>query len=346
MREIIELQQKLVPGLLDVMKKRYWILRQLMLTGTVGRRTLATSLGMTERVLRAEADELKELGLLESNAAGMTISSEGIATVESLGAVMHELLGLAGLEARLRVMYGLKQVIVVPGDSDQSKAVKQELGRAGAQELRKHMRAGDTIAVTGGTTMAQLANQMAFPPAPKGVSFVPARGGLGESVDYQANTIVSTMAKRTGAQYRLLHVPDHLSEDAYSTLMQERNIREIVDVIRGARIVVHGIGDALVMARRRKVNADQVEAMKREGALAEAFGYYFDAQGAVVHRMPTAGLRLEEIQRAEVVIAIAGGSSKAEAIAAIMRFGHDDVLVTDEAAAAAIIRRADEAAGG
>jgi central glycolytic genes regulator len=67
--------------------------------------------------------------------------------------------------------------------------------------------------------------------------------------------------------------------------------------------------------------------------LAEAFGYYFDSAGTVVHKMPTVGLKLEDIQHTEVVIAIAGGKSKGRSIAAVMRFGYDHVLVTDEAAA-------------
>ena len=73
--------------------------------------------------------------------------------------------------------------------------------------------------------------------------------------------------------------------------MQEPNIREIVEVIRRARIVIHGIGDAMVMARRRRrVDGAVIEAMKAEGALAESFGYYFDRNGAVVHKMLTVGL--------------------------------------------------------
>jgi central glycolytic genes regulator len=99
----------------------------------------------------------------------------------------------------------------------------------------------------------------------------------------------------------------------------------------------------MVMARRRKVDQGAVEAMKAEGALAESFGYYFDRNGSVVHKMQTAGLRLEDIMATEVVIAVAGGQSKGEAIAAVMKFGHDDVLVTDEAAALEIIRLIDEA---
>ncbi|GGG05282.1 sugar-binding transcriptional regulator [Paenibacillus abyssi] len=336
MRKIIELQQQLMPDLTDVMKKRYNILQQVKQSDFIGRRMLAASLSMTERVLRAETDFLKAQGLLEIQPSGMRISDAGKQLLDEMEPMVKELFGLSDLEERIRRYFGLKQVWVVPGDSDTSLHTKRELGRAGCHALRKYMGTDDVVAVTGGTTLAQVANQLTSQAPLKGIRFVPARGGLGESVDYQANTIVSTMAKRTGAQYRLLHVPDHLGEEAYLSLMQEPNIREIVEVIRSARIVLHGIGDAMVMARRRKVDEAMVHAMKDEGALAEAFGFYFDRQGAVVHRMPTAGLRLEDIQAAEVVIAIAGGKSKAEAIAAVMRFGHDDVLVTDEAAALAI----------
>ncbi len=63
----------------------------------------------------------------------------------------------------------------------------------------------------------------------KGSWFVPARGGLGESVDMQANTIASIMAKKTGGKYRLLHVPDHLGEEAYQSLIQDPQIQEVVE---------------------------------------------------------------------------------------------------------------------
>ncbi|MBW7455694.1 sugar-binding domain-containing protein, partial [Paenibacillus sepulcri] len=270
------------------------------------------------------------------------ISDSGRRLLEDMEPFYKEMFGLTELEQRLRKYFGLKHVWIVPGDSDSSVHTKRELGKAGCAALRKMMNKDDVVAVTGGSTLASVANQLTTQTPLKGNWFVPARGGLGESLDYQANTIASTMAKRTGAQYRLLHVPDHLGEEAYLTLMQEPNIREIVDVIRSARIVIHGIGDAMVMARRRRVNEEVIAAMTTEGALAESFGYYFDRVGAVVHKMPTAGLRLEDIMETEVVIAIAGGSSKGEAIAAVMRFGHDDILVTDEAAALVIVAMLDE----
>ncbi|WP_028609182.1 sugar-binding transcriptional regulator [Paenibacillus harenae] len=333
MRQIVELQQQLVPDLLDAMKKRYSILHQVMLSDLIGRRTLAANLSMTERMLRAETDFLKAQGLLETHSGGMRISDSGKLLLEQLEPFYKTLFGLSELEETIRSHFGLSQVVVVAGDSDTSQQTKRELGRAGCQAFIRYLQPNDVVAVTGGSTIAQVSSQLVTSAPLKTNWFVPARGGLGESLDYQANTIASTMAKRTGAHYRLLHVPDHLGEEAFASIMQEPNIREIVDVIRSARIVIHGIGDAMVMARRRKLEQEVIEAMQAEGALAESFGFYFDRNGEVVHKMQTVGLRLEDIVKTEVVIGVAGGKSKGEAIAAIMRFGHNDVLVTDEAAA-------------
>lgn len=337
MRSLIDLQRQLVPDLLETVRLRYSILHQVMVADMIGRRSLAASLGMTERVLRAETDFLKEQGFLEINASGMRVSQSGRRLLEEMEPVLSGLLGLSNLEEQLRSRFGLRKVVIVPGDSDASSSTKRELGRAGAAVLLEQLREGDVVAVTGGSTLAQVASHLNSPaPHPTNL-FVPARGGLGESLEYQASTIVSAMAKRTGAQYRMLHVPDHISEEAYTSLMHEPGVKEIVGVIRSARIVIHGIGDAMTMARRRRVDDSVVEELNAEGALAEAWGYYFDRGGSVVHKMQTAGIRLEDIMTTEVVIGVAGGRSKAEAIAAVLRFGHEDVLVTDEAAALEIV---------
>lgn len=118
-------------------------------------------------------------------------------------------------------------------------------------------------------------------------------------MEIQANTIASTMAKRVGANYRLLHVPDLLSGDAYQSLALDSNIGEIVQTIRSSRIIVHGIGDAIEMTRRRKLDEATVSEIQGEGAVAESFGYYFNEEGQVVHTMLTMGLRLEDIIRTE-----------------------------------------------
>lgn len=332
MKNIVAIQKQLLPDLIEVLKKRHAILHHIMLSGLIGRRRLAASLYMTERVLRSEVDFLKAQGLIEIESAGMKISESGKLLCEQMQPLIKDLFGLTELEDHIREAFQMKQVTIVPGDSDQSPYVKKELGRAGGRVLRQYVSKGNIVAVTGGSTMAEVANRLSHFPH-KGTMFVPARGGLGERVELQANTIASNMAHRTGGEYRLLHVPDHLSDDAYQTLIHEPNIKEIVNVIRQSRVVIHGIGDAIVMAKRRKVDEQMIQKIKAEGALAEAFGYYFDQHGQVVHQMPTVGLRLDDLQHMDAVIGVAGGKSKGEAIAAILRSGHSNILVIDEAAA-------------
>ena len=54
MNNLLKMQQKLIPQVLDMMTKRYSILRQIYLNETIGRRSLATELGLSERVVRSE----------------------------------------------------------------------------------------------------------------------------------------------------------------------------------------------------------------------------------------------------------------------------------------------------
>lgn len=340
MRSILEIQKQLLPDLMDVLKKRYTILHQIMLSDIIGRRTLAASLHMTERVLRAETDLLKAQGLIEIESSGMRVSEAGRELLAQLEPVAKELFGLSLLEEHIRQAYNLRKVIVVPGDSDTSPMTKRELGRAGARALLSVMGDEDVVAVTGGTTIAGVAEHLttAGGGSLKGGWFVPARGGLGESLEMQANSIVSRMADHVGAQYRLLHVPDLLSQEAYESLVQDQMIQEVVDIIRKSRIIIHGIGNAMEMAKRRRLDSDAVAEIQADGAVAESFGYYFNEQGVVVHRMLTIGLRLEDIMRTEIVLGIAGGASKATAIQAVLRFGQENILVTDEAAAEMIAR--------
>ncbi|MEK3772084.1 sugar-binding domain-containing protein [Paenibacillus sp. FSL R7-0048] len=343
MRNLLDIQKQLLPDLMETLKRRYTILHQIMLSDIIGRRTLAASLDMTERVLRAETDLLKSQGLIEIESVGMRISAAGRRLLDLLEPVVKSLFGLDELEEKIRATYGLDKVIVVPGDCESSPFTKRELGRAGAKALLSILRADDTVAVTGGSTLADMADQLAPPLSLsyKNAWFVPARGGLGESMEIQANTIASTMAKRVGANYRLLHVPDLLSGDAYQSLALDSNIGEIVQTIRSSRIIVHGIGDAIEMTRRRKLDEATVSEIQGEGAVAESFGYYFNEEGQVVHTMLTMGLRLEDIIRTEKVIGIAGGKPKAKAIHAMLRFGQENILVTDEAAAVEIGKEID-----
>lgn len=170
--------------------------------------------------------------------------------------------------------------------------------------------------------------------------FVPARGGIGEKVENQANTIVAEMARKASGDYRLLYVPDPLSETSYQTMLHEPSIKEISHLIRNSDIVLHGIGDALTMAKRRKTTDEIIRQLVEAEAVSEAFGYYFNKTGDVVHKVRTIGMQLEDLETAQHVITVAGGRSKAQAITSYFEQGKrkSDLFITDEAAAKQILK--------
>lgn len=336
MKKLIELQKQLFPDLLEMMQQRYRTLHSVELFQPIGRRALSENTGLTERTVRGEMEFLQSHGLISVSSKGMYITEEGKILLDQLSEFMREVMGLTVLENELKDRLGADQVIVVPGNSDMQDWIKREMGKVCVKLLKATATVKQTIAVTGGTTMAAVAQTMT--PMEKNCLFVPARGGLGEKMENQANTIASEMAKKANGEYRLLYVPDPLSESSYQTMMQEPSIKEILQVIMGANIIVHGIGDALAMAERRKTPDHVIDRLKQEEAASEAFGYYFDKQGNVVEKVRTIGLHLDDLENADCVIAVAGGESKAEAIMSYFQQKKSNILITDEAAAKQIIK--------
>ncbi|MCP3031363.1 hypothetical protein LF817_08380 [Halobacillus sp. A1] len=338
MRALIDLQKKLFPDVLDIMQRRYQLLHYIQLMQPVGRRTLSDNVELAERTVRSEVDYLNKMGAVEITSRGMHLTYEGQNILEQLADFIKDVTGIKVLEERLKDTLKLHHVIVVPGDSDELDWVKHEMGKACMEYLQKHLKPHNTVAITGGTTMAAVADMMTPLKDAEKCMFVPARGGLGERVENQANTICAEMAKKARGDYRLLYVPDPLSESSYHTIIEEPSIKEILNMIRNANIVIHGVGDAMTMAERRKTSSDQLEIIKQKKAVGEAFGYYFNQQGEIVHKVRTVGLQLEDLKYTDKVIAVAGGHTKAQAIASYFQPGQSNVLITDEGAAQELLR--------
>ncbi|WP_067929126.1 sugar-binding transcriptional regulator [Alicyclobacillus shizuokensis] len=333
----LSLVQRIVPELMEVLRERVRILQRLQLLQPIGRRALAAELGTTERVLRAEVDALRAQGLVVVGGGGMTLTGEAMQMLPSLELALASFDGRSELATRLSRSLNIANVVVVAGDSDEDEWVKDVIGHEAAQAVRRCLRAGDVLAVTGGTTMAALARRMPRLAAPLAVKVVPARGGLGENVSLQANTIAAELAGRLGGESIMLHVPDRLSQETFAHLVEEPQIQERLREVQSATVVAHGIGDAVTMAVRRQMSAAELALLAERGAVAEAFGYYFDADGRIVYTMTTVGLRLSDLDQMRTIIAVAGGTSKAAAIAAAAKAYRIDTLITDEGAAKRIV---------
>ena len=333
--------EAVAPDMLDVLQERFQILRNIYWMQPIGRRSLSETMGITERVLRTETDVLKQLNLIEPSKSGMTLTERGLEVYQGLELVMNQLLGMHQIEKEMTQYFGIQRCIVVAGDSDIQKKVLSDFGDVLTNTLNLLLPNGEfTFVVMGGTTMALVAENMGSLETEKRHNlFVPARGGIGEAVSVQANSISAVMANKTGGNYRALYVPEQLSRETYNSLLQEPSIQEVLTLISHANCVVHSIGRALHMAARRKMSDDEMVMLKQKNAVAESFGYFFDEEGKVVYKIPRIGLQLKNLQEIPYVVAIAGGKTKAKAIRAYMKNAPKQTwLITDEAAANEILK--------
>lgn len=335
--DILDLIKYISPEIIDIIETRYLILRSIAYNQPIGRRALSTSLGMKERKVRDEVNILKDLGLLNIDFKGMYITDDGQKIISDLNGIYGDLKGIPKLEKSLCEFLKIKKVIIIPGNSSENNMVLKDMGRTTSKILKEIIEPKDIVGITGGNTMAAVAEEAIQDNKSRDIVVIPARGGLGKDVKTQSNSIAAELAEKLGGSYRLLYVPDGLEEEALEIMLKNEEIKESIDLINNMNTLVFGIGRADTMAKRRNLSQERIDSLTKNGAVAEAFGHYFDIKGREVWEYKTIGLSLEKYKALDNVIGVAGGKDKAQAIIAISTLNSNMTLVTDESAARKIL---------
>lgn len=337
MIDLIKIQKKIIPEMLEILELRYDILQNIYYNQPIGRRSLAQNLNLKERSIRAQIDILKELDLLNVENMGMNITVKGKEILEDLSEFIHEFKGITELEKKLKAALNLKEVLVVPGITIEKNIILENLAKVSSVYLKKIIKDDSIIGITGGTTMAKLVEKMEKSKTSKNLLVIPARGGLGKNLETQSNNIAATLANKLGGNYKLLHIPDNMDKITLEAVLNLPNISEVTELIKKMDILIFGIGRADTMAYRRNLPKEKVMELVDKGAVAEAFGHYFDISGNEVWEYKTVGLSLEKFKSLDKVIAVAGDEEKAEAIISIAKLKPEMTLITDELAANKIL---------
>lgn len=332
MEDGLKVLGRIAPDLMADIGRRAQVLSSIESMQPVGRRALSARLNLPEREVRAAAAALKEQGLIIMDAAGMQLTPEAAEVLPGARELCRALLGLTRLEQTLSSLLQVPHVTVVAGNSDRDAQVLREVGRAAAHQVHRLLQSGMTLAVTGGSTMSEVAHGMQAA-VPMNVLVLPARGGMGSTVELQANTVAADMARRLGGRHRVIHLPDTLDAAALQEMMKLPEIREPLEMLEKCDLVVHGVGRADVMAQRRQLSPEQMELLCARHAVGEAFGDFFDFEGRTVLQAATVTAGLTLLHQNSRMVAVAAGEKKAEAIIAATRHEKHDSLITDEGAA-------------
>ncbi|WP_432352707.1 sugar-binding transcriptional regulator [Sporosarcina sp. A2] len=331
---IVEAQEKLVPELMVILQQRYLVLKLIKTSGPIGRRPLADTAGMSERETRSVLETLRNQQLIRVAKEGATVTDEGESVLQHLEPMIELQYGKNVLAKRIKDFFSIQGVHIVKGNSSEPGATNELLGTEAASVFASRIGDGRVVAVTGGGTMASIPKHLSCYPGAEDTIFIPARGGVGEDIGQQANVIAATFAHACDASYKSLYYPESLSEQAHAIFRKEPTALKMLELYESTDCLLHGIGDAKKMASLRDSDEEVQQLLASRGAKGEAFGYYFNGSGEIVHRLRTVGIQTNHLERIPLIVAVAGGSEKAEAIISYLRgAAKQTILITDEGAA-------------
>jgi DNA-binding transcriptional regulator LsrR (DeoR family) len=246
------------------------------------------------------------------------------------------------LAIALEERFGLDRAIVVPGEGTPEETAR-DVGSALGRFLSERIGEGMTVGVGWGRTLD--ASLMAFrPPRLEGVRVVSLLGGVVETKGLNPIDFAWRLAGALGGDCLLFPAP--LIVDSAETkrrLLEDCGLSRIAEVARGMDMAVVSCGDigtvGTSLSQGFLVPADY-RGLVAAGAVCDTMCHFLDAQGRSVEhpvqdRVMSVGL--DVVAGAKHVVLASGGRRRAAAIrATIARIGCH-TLVTDEAAARALL---------
>lgn len=341
---MLAILQKVLPEAFETMLRRYHILDVINREEPIGRRLLSERVHLTERIIRKEVDALKINRLITSSSAGMSLTIDGHDTLDELSELLESYTQFYEMEKELAKRLDIEACIIIPGNLDEDSTVLPKMADQTVEIMNRLL--GDKkqiISVMGGTTLNEVANYMDSDLGKnRELLFVPARGGLGDDPMIEANVIAQRMAQQTGGQFHGLYAPEYVHEQIYQELLKEPEIKNTLQLVESASLILYSIGNPIEMAKRRGLNESTLQLLIDKKAVAEAFGEFIDKDGNIVYKLSNIGLQSSSLQKIEHIVTVAGGSKKANAIKSYLKTAPSHTwLVTDEAAANKILNGGD-----
>jgi deoxyribonucleoside regulator len=244
------------------------------------------------------------------------------------------------LERALQERFGLDVVRVLLTPRDE-RDLTHRLGRVGAAHLQSVLRAGLTVGVSNGRTMASIASFLE-PVELVDVTVIQIIGASGtDDPAIDTPDIARSLAAAYKTTARYLHVPLLVeSPELRVTLVRDHNTARTLQAAANADIALVGVGmlDPSNMSPIFKgfLSAADLTRAGKSGAVGHMCGEFFDSEGArldVELNERVIGIGLRGLKRVPNVIGVAGGASKAVAILGALRGGYLNTLITDDRAA-------------
>ncbi|HHV18568.1 MAG TPA: sugar-binding transcriptional regulator [Thermoanaerobacterales bacterium] len=248
---------------------------------------------------------------------------------------VHNEFSFTVLEKELEKKFNLREVIITPTDENES--LKRLLAEAAAGYLTRVLKDHDIIGVSWGTTLAYISEYIKN--ETRDVVFVPLVGGVGQSrLDVHSNQIVLNLARAFNGKWQLLHVPAIVdSEEVRESLLSDTNISKSLEIASNSNVALIGIGAPLApnsTILETGYYTDKIlNDLEKAGAICDLCSIFIDVDGKVCDvelNQRVIGISIDHLKKIPIVVGVAGGVDKHEAILAALKGRYINVLVTDE----------------
>jgi DNA-binding transcriptional regulator LsrR (DeoR family) len=305
------------------------------------------------RAQRHQKEIARELGLSSSKVSRLLKR----AFVEGLVRFEIELPKRPRLEAALVERFRLRDAVVIP--LGETRELKEDLGTAAARYFEKVAADGAHVGLSCGYTLYQLIRALRERRF-RDLELYPLSGeSTLQLVDLFPNTLVGMMAAKYRPHVRAYALPVQVlgsfaaAQRERRRLLQKGEVRRIYEAAGDVDIALVGIGmigEATAgFCSLAEFYGVSVRRLRALGIVGEINYHPFDRDGKLIDRKELRPLtqrvlavlpsRLRDLsaQYGKLVIAVAGGPDKREAIRGAMRGRFANVLVTDEDTAEALL---------
>jgi DNA-binding transcriptional regulator LsrR (DeoR family) len=253
----------------------------------------------------------------------------------------------AELEEQIASRFDLRHVKVLISRGQPYPQMLQGLGVLAARYLESILAAGMTLGISWGTALH--CTVKALRPARRFPIMVVQIIGAVDTSDPMIDgpDLARQLANLYGGEYRYLYAPLIVADPhTKEVLLQQDQIRQVLEVARQADVALVGIGSpvpevsSLSLLRAGYLTREMLPQLQKRGVVGDVCARHYDIHGQIADielNQRVVGIELEDLHHIEQVIGVAGGAAKAEAILGALRGHHVNVLITDDTAAEKIL---------
>lgn len=252
----------------------------------------------------------------------------------------------SSLEEKLERAFKLKEAVVVSDEGiDSAEIIKKKVAKAAALLLQRRVREKDIVAVSWGTTLAEVAKAL-NPSFHLNIEVVPLVGGIDDKGrDIHSNEIARRISEAFGGRYYILNAPVIVNNPVVKkALEKEESIKTVIEKGKSANIAVVGIGipkPNSTMVKRGYFSAKEFAELAEKGAVGDICTNFYDIQGNICEFSldnKRIGLGLKELKLIPNVIGVASGEEKVDAILGALRGRYINMLVTNKRVAEYLVK--------